>query len=117
MSLWRAITAKIASSQSATDARAYFHLWRWASDMTRMDDLRAGAEIQRVAAEAARGIRFNRPFRLMNAAQTQFTLAVYTEDVDLARDAVAMTRRSLAQARWGRRLVELGLAQQLFMLH
>lgn len=115
--LWRAIVAKIASSEVAADFRANFHLWQWTSDLTRVDELRTAAEIQRATAEKSRGVRLNRPMRLMNAAQTQFTLAVYTEDLELARDAVAMTRRALAQARWARRLVEVGLVQQLFMLH
>ena len=115
--LWRAIVAKLASSQTAADFRAYFHLWRWTSETTRTDRLRTAAEIQRTEAQQARGIRFNQPFRLMNAARTQLTLAVYTEDVELAQDAVAMMRRAVAQARWGRRLIEVGLAQHLFMLH
>jgi tetratricopeptide (TPR) repeat protein len=115
--LWHVIAGRLARSEIGTDFRAYFHLWRWTSDMARTDELRRGAEIQRAAAEAARGVRFNRPLRLMNAAQTQFTLAVYTEDVELARDAVALARRGLAQARWGRRLLEVGVAQQLFALH
>lgn len=97
------------------NVRAFFHLWRWTADTSSLEHLRTATEVLHAEAESPK-MSFNRSFRLLNAAQTQMSLAAFSQDAELARDAVAMARRGAAGLRRMRFLGELGLAQLLFML-